>query len=406
MISMRYPQILQFLKIFDYGLLPIFDPEHARHALVIKATKEVILTARENNNFQVYLIADSTRPWFHLGLVTAFFDDHDQPLVIKSLLCSDDDLLDAISRVLSQKEFDVYFFDEQNRELLGAKALNQDFERFVADIGKAQFSIFDQSNFLRQVRQLERGFAVRTQEDDRLAYSIAIGERLYPDDFVIVDARDEAYCFNGADETISSTTLVRDGEPGPMQERDIATMMSRVFAPEQIYLNPYRSDTERELTDVLAVTEDIFLFVQAKDSPNTASALSRSIDRKRKTTQGHIDKASAQMRGALTYARNNDGISIQTSNGTLKLPLAGRQLVGLVVVRELFYDAYDEASAPVLDLVRSLEVPVILMDYSDCHVVTQRLRDPVRFINGLFDMLDVALENEKFPKPAWSGPPI
>ena len=406
MLLMNHPYMTAILAEVDYGLWPVCDPRTGDYFLIVKATKEVILTAREKNEFRIYLIRDAADSQFHLGVMTAFFDDHDEPLVIKTLLFSDDKMLEEVIQLFSMSEFEIYFFDEHNRELLGAKALNRDFERFTGEIGRAHFYEFDRSSFPSLMRRLEHGFAVRDQEDDRRAFSITIGERLYPDDLVIVDARDEAYCFNDADETVAVTTLERDVEPGPMQERDLARMMSRVFTPEQIYLNPYRSDTDKELTDILVVTDDIFLFVQAKDSPNTASALSRSIDRKRKTTQGHIVKASAQMRGALTYAKNNDGISIKTSNGTKQLPLAGKQLVGLVVVRELFDDSFCEASAPILKLVLSLEIPVILMDYSGYHIVTQHLRDPVIFVNGLFEMLDVALENEQFPKPAWSGPPI
>src|SRR5271157_4303062 len=227
-----------------------------------------------------------------------------------------------------------------------------------------------------------------------------MGERLYPDDLFIMYVGDEAHCFNQAGRSTAVTSLERE-EPGPFQEGDIAVMMGRVFDGKNIYLNPLRADTGRELTDVLVVNDHVMLFIQAKDSPNTEAMLHRSIERKRATIRSHVRKAADQLRGALMYARENDGVTVQTAAVPVIIPIAGRKLLGLVVVQELFHDDLAACSIPVLEVVRHLKAPAVLLDYSGLHTMTQNLRTPDRLINGFLNMLGVALEREAFPKPAW-----
>jgi hypothetical protein len=78
-------------------------------------------------------------------------------------------------------------------------------------------------------------------------------------------------------------------------------------------------------------------------------------------------------------------------------------LVGLIVVKELFDDDYKECSTPILKVVRDLELPIGLFDYSQLNVLTQKLVTPALFINGLYRALDVALKHEQFPKSVHSG---
>lgn len=128
MISIRYPLILHHLQKLDYGLQPVYMPLEDKFILIIKAPKEVILTARMNNEIKVYLIADDSTTASHVGLITAFFDDHDEPLVIKTYLFKGDEMPRDISLLLAQNKFALYFFDEHNRELMGVKAFNVDWD--------------------------------------------------------------------------------------------------------------------------------------------------------------------------------------------------------------------------------------------------------------------------------------
>ncbi|MAM33445.1 MAG: hypothetical protein CMH28_00030 [Micavibrio sp.] len=406
MLSVLHPEILYHLQDFNYGLMPIYLPEENKYILVIKATKEGILTVSTNNAFKVYLIKSTSKAASHLGLVTAFFDDHDEPLTITTPLFSNDEMLKDITNLFTQEKFEVYFFDENNYELLGAKIHNEHFNRFSKEINTATLPEFQQNSTLDVWKSMERQFGLRTVDDDCNAYEMKLEDRLYPDDVMIMDIRENFSGFNDSQNNIALTSLDRDGDPGPMQEKDIARLFRRLFEKNEIFLNPFRADDakkeKRELVDILIVTEHVMLFVQAKDSPNTVDMLQRSIERKRKTIRGHIKKATDQVRGALCYARDNDGITISINDKPVTIKRDGRQLVGLIVVKELFDDDYPECSAPVLKLVRELDLPINLLDYPQLHVLTQNFTTQAGFINGLFDALDMALDHEQFPKSVFS----
>jgi len=404
LLSIDHPELLPHLKTLGYGLLPVFHRGEQRHFLVVKVTKEMILTARLNGEFKVYLLGDDQGPGSHLGLISAFFDDPDEPLTIKSPQFEGDELLKDLTSLLSQEEFEVYFFDEQDREMMGVRASNLGAGRFREEIASASFAGYTREGFPAILRRLEQRFAVRDEADDERALTIELGERLYPDDFMFIDGRDEVYRFQGANSSVAATSLERE-IPGPFQERDIAVMLGRVFDGESIYLNPIRDDTGKELTDVLVVTDEMMVFVQAKDSPNTEASLRRTVERKRTAIRAHIDKAAKQLKGAMGYADKNGSVVIRTEDGPVTLPVGDRQLLGLVVVREMFDDDYAACSAPVLAAVQALELPAVLLDYSGLHIMAQNLRTPARFINGLGDMFEMAIDRDEFPKPAYFGPP-
>lgn len=221
-------------------------------------------------------------------------------------------MLKNLTGLLSQPEFDVYFFDEHDREMMGVRARNTDAERFRTEIEAARFGTYERGDFHEIIQRLERRFSVRDAADDAKAFTITLGERLYPDDFVFIDGRDEPYQFQGADQSAAMTLLEREA-PGPFQERDIAAMLGRVFDNSSIYLNPIRDDTGKELTDVLIVTDEEMLFIQAKDSPNTEASLRRTIGRKRTAIRSHIGKAAKQLGGAMGHALKAGSVVIRTA---------------------------------------------------------------------------------------------
>jgi hypothetical protein len=385
--------------------MPVFLGLEGTGALVLKLPKEAILAARLKNEVKVYLLSDGQGSASHLGMVTAFFEDEDEPLVLATPLFSGDDLLLDVVSVLSQPEFDIYFFDEHDREWLGASAINSDVDRFRRELATATFAPFDVATYHDVAERLNHRFAVRDGDDDRSAFTLTLGERLYIDDFAILDTRPAVQQFREAQSRRAIAQLVRE-DPGPFQERDIAVLFSRAFPAEKIYLNPFRADTTKELIDVLVVTDREMLFVEAKDSPNTAASLARSIERKRQTIQKQIEKATKQLRGSLSYAQNHGGVTVESADGPTTIPLDGRQLLGLVVVREIFDHDQLANSKPVLDLVDELLLPVMLIDYPGLHMVSLNLCTPERFVDALHNLFDAAIAHGRFPKSVWNGPPL
>src|SRR4051794_31124257 len=153
MFSIDYPWIIPHLRQLSYGLQPVYMLGEKRFTLIIKAPKEATLTARLNNEFRIYLLGDEAGPESHIGFVTAFFDDHGEPIVLKSPQFAGDALLRDLSQLLGQDEFDLFFFDEQDRELMGVRAYNEAATRFRTEISRATFAEFDRAEFQKTVKR-------------------------------------------------------------------------------------------------------------------------------------------------------------------------------------------------------------------------------------------------------------
>lgn len=404
MFSVNYPSILSHLGQLAYGFQPVQLKGDGQFVLLIKASKEALLTARLCQQIKIYLVPDEEATNACLGFITAFFDDHDEPLVIFSPLYSADALLTDLVAVITQDSFELYFFDEHDREMMGVSARLEEKERFISTMGGTRFRNFNINKVENSLSSMGDWFGRRTDEDDDRAFIVKFKENLYPDDLVIIDSRPEAYDFQGAEKNLDVTSLERD-EPGSFQERDIVRMLQRSFSGDCIFLNPVRIDSDTELADILCHTDEVLLVVQAKDSPNNEATLKRTIDRKRSAIRSHIKKGAGQLRGALSYITSHDDIYIRTSSGARTLAAKGRLVFGLVVVRELFDDDYKPCSSPVLAVARDNEAPCVLLDYAALHVMTLHLGTSDRLINVLLQMFDVALENGEYPKPRFIGRP-
>ncbi len=169
MLSIDYPSLLPHLRQLGYGLQPVLLRAENQFMLIIKVTKEAILAARLNNEFKVYLLNDANGQASHIGFVTAFFDDYDEPIVLKSPQFAGDELLCDLSQLFGQAEFNLFFFDEHDRELMGVRAHNPDAARFRAEISRATFPELDLPKLGATVRRIEHRFAVRDTSDDERA---------------------------------------------------------------------------------------------------------------------------------------------------------------------------------------------------------------------------------------------
>jgi len=387
-----------------YGLLPLHFVGTDRFALIVKTTKEAILTARLNQEMKLYLVPDGAKGACSLGLITAFFDDHDEPLVLFTPMYTDDQLQIDLVGVLSQPAFDLFFFDENHREMMGVRVRVNNAPQVLTALQQARFKKLKLECVGNDLEAMGAWFGSRSEVDDVAAFQLQFEGNLYPDDLTVIDTNPEAYDFNGAEGSPAVTSLERQ-EPGAFQERDIVAFLKRAFPADAIFLNPVRLDTGREFSDVLCLTDDILLVVQAKDSPNTEATLRRDINRKRAVIRSHIEKAAQQLRGALSFAKELDELKISTSSGDHSLNIRGRAICGMVVVRELFDDDYRNCSAPVLSASRECALPCVLTDFSALHMMTMHLKSPARIMNGLVQLCEFGVENGEFPKPRFLGPP-
>tara|TARA_R110000772_G_scaffold207017_1_gene317585 strand:+ start:4487 stop:5722 length:1236 start_codon:yes stop_codon:yes gene_type:complete len=397
LFSIQFPQILSHLGQLAHGLQPVKLLPDGRFCLIIKVGKEAILTARLNRQVKIYIIPDLDAPDRIHGFITAFFDDHDEPMVIFTPLFADDELAADLGLLLKQGAFDLYFFDEHDREMFGVCAV-VDAERFGTAWSTANLAELDLTRAAEILASMSDWFGLRTEADDDAAFTVDFEEDLYTADLLFIDARPEAADFAGANMEASINSLERS-DPGAFQERDIALLLRRAFPADSIFLNPIRDDTRKELTDILCVTDDFILVVQAKDSPNTEQSLRRSIDRKRSTIRAHIKKGAAQLRGAIKYILERDAIVIREEGEPQRVAVAGKYICGLVIVREMFDDDHQSCSSPVLAAAQACEAPTVLLEYQALHTMALRLPSPERLMSGLFQLFDVAIEKGEYPKP-------
>ncbi len=106
--------------------------------LLVKAAREMAHTAKLREGVRFYLAPVSVGTVTTYGLITAFFDDSDEPLIICTTLF-DEEIAREFLSLLSSDSFHVHFFDERNRELLGFRAETPHAHRFRAFADRIQF---------------------------------------------------------------------------------------------------------------------------------------------------------------------------------------------------------------------------------------------------------------------------
>jgi hypothetical protein len=269
-----------------------------KYCLIIKASKETILTAKINKGFLFYVAPINIQSKPSVAIVTAFFDDHDDPLTITTPLVSDDVGTLDFMELLKQDTFEVFFLDENNRELLSYKAqgdLPALRQRIVAA------DLYGAEIVPEMLDSAQHWFSHRTAEDDGQAFAIRFVENLFSDDFVTVDVGIERHSFVGT-KSFSTNSLER-GEPGAFQEMDIVFLLQRVYPSEQIYLNPIKDVDGKEFVDILVVGNEAIFLIQAKDSPNTKQMLRNTVSRKRRKSLSQMKEAGNQLVGAISFAK-------------------------------------------------------------------------------------------------------
>ena len=368
------PEVVDSLMDFPGGLWPVRRSYDSRMILVVKAAREMAITARLRGEFRFYLPPVLVGDVPTYGLLTAFFDDNDEPLVIRTPLFNEEATRDFLS-LLSSESFYVHFFDEHDRELLGFRAENPNAHRFRAFLNTMRF-VYPTLDRARQVLDdLQVWFGARSPSNDAAAFTIHLRERLFPDRIA-----------NQVD------------NPGDLNEPDIATALHRPFGNAYVFKSPIRADNGREFVDVLVATTKTLLLIQAKDSPSTESALTRKIGRKKATIAKHVKKATVQLKGSINHLRSGQSIEVIVEGKHRQMSMSGRNVFGLVIVKELFDSERPSNSLHVLAVCEATGIPCLLMDQSDFHQLTFFRTSEVSFVRTLGEIYSVARVYGVFPR--------
>jgi hypothetical protein len=407
MLSISCPEIVPQIENIDYGIIPAYIRSKKKHILIVKSPKEAILAAKIHMKIGFYLIP---RDNFCIGAVTAFYDNVDDPLIISTLFSSNDSLYDELKLIFKQKKFDIYFFNEQNLELFNARATFLDYERFLEQSRRrAELDFNDQEKVNSTLHEILKTFSNRAQYK-KMKFDIQLYRNGFIEDMLYLDLRKS---FNGMNKSFNNEhyiKLERDFDhmntDGYIQEKEIALLLNRHFQDQNIYINPIRIDNhkkeDREFADILIDTDTSLIIIQAKDSPNNKSCLERSALRKNQTSYKHVLKASAQLEGALSYAKNNDFIQLKSDKTHFCIDTRSKEIIGLIVVKELFDDCYAKYSDPILRIIKNINMGIALFDYSQLHVITNNCKSSEDLIKCLKLNISVAIQNNLFPKNHYS----
>lgn len=270
-----YPQLLEIIKDFHGGILPI--KIESKFKLILKVPKEFILTAKINNGFQLFLteirVDKNTVPL----IISTFYDDKDEPLVIKTPLF-EEELSYWYKEFLLQDKCEVHFFNENNYELLSCSAEISKNDTCSGKVEELKFIRIEDINFRALQIELNDWFTL-----DKLDQNLKLELKFLKDEllsnYMILDASADSKG-HVTDNLIYHTQLERE-EPGAFQESEIVKILGRVFETDNIFLNPLRLEDGEEIADIMIITNSEILVIQAKDSPNTEELLSNTLERKK-----------------------------------------------------------------------------------------------------------------------------
>lgn len=395
MLSITHPVVMQDVHDLPGGLFPAVFKNDPLPRLIVKASKELILSAKVRKGFSIHLIPYDVENVKSVGFLGTFYDDRQHPLVVGGALIKE--LLgNEFAKVFLSSEVNVHFFDELSREVLGYRAKFRSSLLHRELLENAEIPSIIGLNQSAILNSLSDWFSRSGKKEDDEAIKVELIEPLFPEEFIFADLRDENHAYHGSPPA-THFTLERE-EPGTFQEQEIISLLQRTFLPEEIYYSPKRFYDREEVADIMVVTKENVFIVQAKDSPNLEKTINTAIDRKRSTSIKALKKGAAQVKGAVTYLRRKKPAVFLMGDNEVEVDLEGKGLYGLVVMKELFGDTYDEYSSVLLDLYRQNQVPTITLSYTELHQYTRFLHGDEAFLEAFMKVFNWGLKTGSFPR--------
>ncbi|MFK3973604.1 hypothetical protein ACI2KS_23070 [Pseudomonas sp. NPDC087358] len=395
MLSILYPKVAWLVRELTMGLMPFTAKADSIPKLIVKISKEGILAAKVRQGFSVHLVPYDVDGVKSVGFLAAFFDDQQHPLIAGGAFIKEF-FGRQLARLLLSKEVDVHFFDEAGHELLAYRAELNTTKKHRNLLMEAVFPSLEDMHQGRVMNAMSEWFQLSTPDDDATAVKVIFKYPLMDEDIVIFDLRPEYNSYQGSP-GFSYVTLERE-EPGAFQEKEIARLLQRTFANEDIYLSPLRTYDNEEITDLLIISENNVLIIQAKDSPNIERIVNNTIERKRKTVNGALKKGLAQVTGAVSYLSRTSPMIMRLDGKDIEVSLEGKTIYSLVILKELFSDDYDEYTPQIMAVANSTGVPCIALSYSELHQYTRHLTTEDAFFKAFMTVFNHGVQSGMFPR--------
>lgn len=395
MLSIENPELCRDILQFPGGIHCIRLHGENLSRVILKLPVHYLLPAKINRGFKIYVVPVNVSGNATIGLMCAYFEDADSPLVSWRLIDSGKATLDLL-HALNQREVLVHLFDDQNRELLGYRAQIDLPLMAKVRLDHAKFPDATHQSVHAAHEEAMTWFGLRNKQDDAEAIQIRFVEPLFPEDVTVLDTRPNPHKFHGS-KGYNFTSLERT-EPGHYQERDIINLLQRVFLADQIYHAPKRHYDNEEIADIIVITDTTCLIIQAKDSPNTEQTLKRTLERKQRVSVQMLNHALKQLSGAVKYIERTRPLRMLVDDKEISIEIGNRNVLSLAVVRELFIDMYDAYSKALFGLFDRINLPCIGLDYDELHKYTTFCTNEKSFLQAYFQVFDKAHTLGSFPR--------
>ncbi|WP_411561634.1 hypothetical protein [Pseudomonas shirazensis] len=391
-LTIMRPEIAACVATFSGGLSVLSRQQSglSRTVLIIKTSKESILTAKLQGVFKFYLAPAQISGQPCMAVVTAFFDNADSPLTILSPLIAGERLPEALEKL--PNAFDVCFFDEHNREVFACNAYAElsAFRAALQSCAKAA-----RSDGVELMQRAHEWFAWRSDDDDCRAIPVKLSDTLLPVDVVHYNMREDSHGYLGSPGFSRST--LRRPEPGAQQELDIIMLLQRVYTPSQIVHSPVKVADNEELVDIAVAGAHCTLLIQAKDSPNTDQTLKSSLERKQTKSVSQLKVGLSQLGGAVSSLQRNPNLKL-AGNGVLDTDLTARPLVGVVIVKELFPGRFDVYSELAVKTMGKFGLPVVFFDYPEFERITRHCTSEKELLSAFDQILGAVTQTGLYPR--------
>ncbi len=375
------------------GLIAIVHDELEENILILKSSKEVILTVKLNKGFKMVFIPPHGKIKTPL-LCSVFYDNDEAPLVISTPLFNTENTKKII-KLLEFKCIALHCFDENKREFIGVDC-DINFVNFnIDELKKLNLPERDDSLLLFSIYDIDTKYIL--QEENYI--DITIKDNGYLSDLTIIDATLTSHNYHGA---IGKSELnhgvgvskLQIEEPGEYQERDIALFLSKIFQQNHIYLNPMndkpiKSDRE-EICDVLLITKKNILIIQAKDSPNIERILRQKLERKISNANSNIKKAISQMNGAIKELQKNNTLCIYVNDEKHDIDITDKKIYGIILIKEYFPENHTASKDALLNISEKKNIQSILMDMYELNIFTSNLNE-----DNFFELIEFIFEKRK-----------
>jgi len=363
MLSLHYPEVKNILQQHAIGLLTLRTPEN-KIILVLKMSKEILLAMKLCNGFKISFVKYPSGEQHAHAILTLIYDNPNEPLSLSNTFYDNPESKELIE-LLDQEEFQVYGFDEHNREFFGQTAKISDFERFreiKSTLVPGNPQPYTGSNFKNLIDQC---YLLAENNNDKHTFSIDFASEIYSEPTHFIDTTQ--LISSPSSEIQPLHYSLERAEPGGQQEIDIFLLLQQIFLDSDIFLNPIRLDNSEEFVDIFVITDDHALLIQAKDSPNTASSLATLVDRKKRKTIGHLEKAIRQLKGAITHAKQKKLLKFKLKDKILEVDLLERKIIGLAIVKELFNEDLRTYTTMLMEAYESTGAPCSVLSYMELY---------------------------------------